>query len=92
MSSASPRQFVDPDGRIKQATRLGQPLRIGERDPGDRHRGAMRLHALGEILRVAGRDDEAAAAVSDALGLYEAKGNVAAAGKARPLIAEMLER
>src|SRR5207249_5894317 len=41
---------ADPDRRIKQATRLGQPLRIGERDPGDRHGRAMRLHTLGKIL------------------------------------------
>src|SRR4051794_725339 len=50
------------------------------------------LLALGEILRVGGRDDEAAVAVSAAIDLYDAKGNVAAAGMARRLAAETHER
>jgi tetratricopeptide (TPR) repeat protein len=37
------------------------------------------LLALAEVLRLAGKDDEAAKALSDALELYERKGNLAAA-------------
>jgi hypothetical protein len=38
---------------------------------------------LAEVLEVAGRRDEAQAAATDALGLYEAKGNVLQANLAR---------
>jgi hypothetical protein len=38
---------------------------------------------LGEVLRLAGRPGEAAAALEEAIGLYEAKGNVAAATSLR---------
>src|SRR5436305_15142587 len=54
MPPPPPSQFVDPDRWIEQATGLRQPLRIGEREPGDRHRRAISLHALREIPRVPG--------------------------------------
>jgi tetratricopeptide (TPR) repeat protein len=41
------------------------------------------LLGLGKILRLAGRPAEASAAVERAIGLYEAKGNIAGAGRAR---------
>ena len=42
---------------------------------------------LAQILREAGRLEEASAAVSYALALYEEKGNKVAAGKTRALLA-----
>jgi DNA-binding SARP family transcriptional activator len=56
------------------------------------HGKAGALLGLGEILRLAGHDGEAAAAVSAAVELYDAKGNLAAAGHTRPRIAETLKR
>ena len=47
------------------------------------------LLALAEVLRAAGRPDEAADAVKEALALWEAKGNVTYEGKARTLLAEL---
>jgi hypothetical protein len=40
---------------------------------------------LAEVLRLAGRPDEAEAATAEAVSLYEGKGNVAAAERARAL-------
>jgi tetratricopeptide (TPR) repeat protein len=58
------------------------------RTPADALEGRARtLLALAEILHVGGRHDEAADAFSAAIELYNAKGNVAAVGAARPLIA-----
>jgi class 3 adenylate cyclase/tetratricopeptide (TPR) repeat protein len=48
---------------------------------------ALAAAALGEVLRLAGRPTESAAAVQEAIGLYEQKGNVAAAEKLRGLFA-----
>ena len=44
------------------------------------------LTSLAEVLRTTGRDEEAVACLARALRLYEAKGNVAAAGRARALL------
>jgi N-acetylglucosamine kinase-like BadF-type ATPase len=44
---------------------------------------------LAEVLREAGRTDEAYAAASKALGLYERKGNRVAAERARSRLAEL---
>ena len=41
---------------------------------------------LAEVLRLAGRDDDAAHAVEEAISLYELKGNVLAAERARSLL------
>jgi ATP/maltotriose-dependent transcriptional regulator MalT len=49
----------------------------------------MRAHALmslAQVFAAAGRADEAAAGVDEAVGLYESKGNVAAAKTARGLL------
>jgi class 3 adenylate cyclase/tetratricopeptide (TPR) repeat protein len=43
---------------------------------------------LAEVLRLAGRSHESAAACEEALTLYEAKGNIVAAGRLRSLLAE----
>ena len=42
---------------------------------------------LSEVLRVAGRESEARKAIGDALELYEQKGNVVSAKRARDLLA-----
>jgi len=47
------------------------------------------LMDLAEVLRLAGRADEAASAVEDALRLYEQKGTVVSARKARELLEEL---
>jgi tetratricopeptide (TPR) repeat protein len=47
------------------------------------------LLALGEVLRLDGRPGEAAEAMREALALWEAKGNVAYAGRARALLAAL---
>jgi hypothetical protein len=46
------------------------------------------LLALAEILRLAGRNDEAADATRQALAIWEAKGNVVHAERARVLLAQ----
>jgi hypothetical protein len=50
------------------------------------------LMALAEVLRLANRSSEAAAVIQEALNLYEQKGNVVSAGKARALLGELQTR
>lgn len=47
------------------------------------------LLALGEVLRVAGRGEEAAEALQEALALWEAKGNVVLSARIRALLREL---
>jgi class 3 adenylate cyclase/tetratricopeptide (TPR) repeat protein len=47
------------------------------------------LMALAEVLRLAKRPDEAVPVIQEALGLYERKGNLVSAGKARSLLDEL---
>ena len=49
---------------------------------------AETLLALGEVLRLADRRDDAVAAIRGALDLWETKGNVVFAGRARRLLSE----
>ena len=44
---------------------------------------------MGEVMRLAGRPSEAAAAVGKAVELYEQKGNTVAAGSARAAQSEL---
>jgi len=48
---------------------------------------AEALLALGEVLELAGRPDEASAAAREALGIFEAKGNVVSAARAKDRLA-----
>jgi hypothetical protein len=49
---------------------------------------AMAVADLSEVLRLAGRPGEAAAALEEAIGLHEAKGNIAAVTRLRGLLAQ----
>ena len=49
---------------------------------------AQALADLGEVLRLAGRPDESAAALKEAIALYEEKGNVVEIGRLRGLLAQ----
>jgi tetratricopeptide (TPR) repeat protein len=51
-----------------------------------------RAHAhmgLAEVLRLAGREEDAAAEIHEAIGFYEAKGNLVLARQARALLSEL---
>ncbi|HEV8250359.1 MAG TPA: hypothetical protein VGQ15_10340, partial [Gaiellaceae bacterium] len=50
------------------------------------------LVVLAEVLQAAGRPDESGAAAAEALGLYEAKGNVVAAARVRASLAALSGR
>jgi class 3 adenylate cyclase/tetratricopeptide (TPR) repeat protein len=50
------------------------------------------LFDLAEVLDLAEKPDQAAARIAEALHLYERKGNIVAAGKARELLAELREK
>jgi class 3 adenylate cyclase/tetratricopeptide (TPR) repeat protein len=70
-------------GRHDEAIELARTaLEIVERRPMVNDRALVRL-ALAEVQRVAGNNADADAAVLEALGLYEHKGNVAAASRLR---------
>jgi DNA-binding SARP family transcriptional activator len=81
-----PARLLARRGRFEEAERLareGVAVAAGTEFVG--------LHAdvlldLAEVLRLAGRADEAAAATAEAVGLYERKGNAAAARSARVLV------
>jgi class 3 adenylate cyclase/tetratricopeptide (TPR) repeat protein len=47
---------------------------------------------LAEVLDLAGRPDDAAPVIAEALRLYEQKGNIVSAGKAHELLAELREK
>ena len=49
---------------------------------------AEALADLGEVLRLTGRLEESQTAIEEAIGLYDEKGNVIAAGRLRVLLAE----
>jgi class 3 adenylate cyclase/tetratricopeptide (TPR) repeat protein len=50
---------------------------------------ANSLLALAEVLQLTGREDEAADAIREAISIWDAKGNVLYAGRARALLAEL---
>jgi tetratricopeptide (TPR) repeat protein len=49
---------------------------------------ARALQTYGEVLRIAGRSDEATAAIEESRNLYERKGNLVGAGRAASFLAE----
>ena len=76
-------------GQLEPAETLAREA-VTLADPTDSldHRAAVHL-ALAEVLRLAGRESEAAAEAQESLRLYEEKGNVVSAGWARALLAEL---
>ena len=77
---------------VNVAARLEQSARRGEILLGDGTFRLVRDVALvkpAEILLLAGRPDDAASLVGQALGLYEEKGNVVSAVKARTLLGRL---
>jgi class 3 adenylate cyclase/tetratricopeptide (TPR) repeat protein len=75
--------------RFDEAERLGREALaiLGKSDYLD-YQASTRL-SLAEVLRLAGRHDEAAQFVKEAIGFYEAKGNVVLARRTKALLAEV---
>jgi tetratricopeptide (TPR) repeat protein len=79
-------------GRLDDAERLArEAVVIGEDTDHIDFRGDTFM-ALAEVLRLAERSNEALPAVEEALRLYEQKGNVVSAGKARALLDDVQKR
>jgi tetratricopeptide (TPR) repeat protein len=83
-------KLLAADGAIEQAERLARAT-VGLAQATD----ALNLHGkvlldLAEILRLGGKEDEAALCAVDAIALYERKGNAVAAEAARARLAELL--
>jgi class 3 adenylate cyclase/tetratricopeptide (TPR) repeat protein len=75
-------------GEFEEAERLGREavtIATGTDFP---YLRAGALADLAEVLRLVGRPDESSAALKEAIGLYEQKGNVVAANTLRGLLAE----
>jgi class 3 adenylate cyclase/tetratricopeptide (TPR) repeat protein len=76
-------------GELEKAERLAhEAVNLGEGTDYVSMRGDLWVR-LGEVLKLAGRTDEAADAVARALGLYERKGNEVAAARARRELADL---
>jgi tetratricopeptide (TPR) repeat protein len=75
-------QLPEGEQLVREAVRLGEETEF-------LNLRADTLMDLGEISSLAGRADEAARAVEDALRLYEQKGNVVSARRARALLEEL---
>jgi Flp pilus assembly protein TadD len=74
-------------GELEEAERLGrEAVNWSQRTDFLNWRGDVLLD-LAEVLRAAGKPDEARTAVEQALALYEQKGNVVSANAARRLLA-----
>jgi tetratricopeptide (TPR) repeat protein len=73
-------------GLAEAESLVRQAVQIGERMDGLNHK-AHTLLDLSDVLRLAGRSDEALGATRAALALYELKGNSAAADQVRRLLA-----
>jgi DNA-binding SARP family transcriptional activator len=80
-------KLLAQSGAIERAERLVRETLelVGRTDALDRH--AATLLALGEILRVGDRPDDAEGRTREALRLYELKGNIVAADRTRALLA-----
>jgi class 3 adenylate cyclase/tetratricopeptide (TPR) repeat protein len=76
-------------GRHEEAERIAREAveLVSRTDWLDRHGDT--LMALGEVLHLGRRKEEAAAAVDEAIKLYERKGNLVSAGRARAVLEEL---
>jgi predicted ATPase len=79
-------------GRVIEAERVAREAVTLAEGTDDINMHADALMALAEVLRLANRSSEAAAVIQEALNLYEQKGNVVSAGKARALLGELQTR
>jgi tetratricopeptide (TPR) repeat protein len=75
-------------GALDEAERLARETVERVRRTDSVNRQADSLLALSEVLRIAGSQEEVLAVVHEAVRLYEAKGNVIAAERARALLPE----
>ena len=75
--------------RFEEAERIAR-VAVADMDASDfpSERGDVRM-ALAEVLQLAGRAEEAAGVMREAIGLYESKGNVLQARTARARLAEV---
>jgi tetratricopeptide (TPR) repeat protein len=80
-------KLIARDGRFDDAERLGREAVELSRRSDDPVLQADAVMDVAAVLRTAGRGDDAANAASDALRLYEGKGNVVSAALARALLA-----
>jgi len=69
----------DADRLVREAVQLMQ----GSEEPVSQ---GYALMDLAEVLRLAGREDDAAVAIKEAIGLFDEKGNLVAAERARELL------
>jgi tetratricopeptide (TPR) repeat protein len=76
-------------GRLAEGEQLAREAVALAQDTDDINLHGDALMALAEVLRLAERPDEAAPFIDQALRLYEQKGNLVSAGKARSLLAEL---
>ena len=75
------------EGRFEEAERIGrEAVELSRRSDGPVGQ-ADALMDLAGVLRTGGRGDDAASAATEALGLYEGKGNVVSASLARAFLA-----
>jgi hypothetical protein len=76
-------------GSIQEAERLaGAAVELAEQTDSLKGHGDT-LMDLAEVLGLAGRSQEAAEAIHEALKLYDQKGNLVLAAKARSLLSEL---
>jgi class 3 adenylate cyclase/tetratricopeptide (TPR) repeat protein len=76
-------------GRLRDGEQLARQAVALAEETDDINLHGDALMALAEALRLAEGPDEALPVVEEALGLYEQKGNLVSAGKARSLLAEL---
>jgi class 3 adenylate cyclase/tetratricopeptide (TPR) repeat protein len=80
---------IASQGRLDEGKQLAREAIALTQDTDNIDLRGDALIALAEVLRLADRPEEAATVGEQALRLYEQKGNVVSAGKARALLAEM---
>jgi ATP/maltotriose-dependent transcriptional regulator MalT len=72
-------------GELKQGESLArEAVTIADQTDNPHLRGDARMD-LGEVLHLAGQSDEAAIVISEAVAVYEAKGNIVAMGRAKAI-------
>jgi class 3 adenylate cyclase/tetratricopeptide (TPR) repeat protein len=80
---------IASQGQLRAGEQLGHEAVALARDTDDINLRGDASMALAEVRRIAERPDEAVPLIEEALRLYEQKGNVVSAGKARSLLDEL---